>query len=259
MSRLSDRYYDAVFWIARRVPGRAVAAIALLSYFGVGLALPIVFNWDAAWLINANLYGTLFAGSLLLAWFLVQLQARDRRLLLDWTSDLRLLDGQEFEWLVGELFRREGWKVLERGRQDEADGNIDLELKNGTERRLVQCKRWTVQWVGVDEIRKFVGTLTREGLPPSSGIFVTLSTFNRHAVAEAEASGLELVDGGDLGRRLEKVRNSEPCEFCQKPMILDHSVHGWWLRCLTPGCKGKRHLDREPGRAVALLLDQDGS
>lgn len=73
--------------------------------------------------------GTVRAGSLLFGWLFVQIEARDRRHLLEWTSDLRLLDATEFEWLVGELLRREGWSVAEHGRQAGPDGNIDLEIR----------------------------------------------------------------------------------------------------------------------------------
>jgi restriction system protein len=54
-------------------------------------------------------------------------------------DDLRRLDAHEFEWLVGELFRREGWKVEERGRHDHPDGGIDLVVARGGERAVVQC------------------------------------------------------------------------------------------------------------------------
>jgi hypothetical protein len=47
---------------------------------------------------------------------------------MEWTSDLRSLSAEEFEWLVGEFFRREEWDVRETGRQDGPDGNVDLEL-----------------------------------------------------------------------------------------------------------------------------------
>jgi hypothetical protein len=248
-----DRYDRLILWIVKRVPGPAVAVLAAFSYLGFGLALPLLLDWSKLWLVSANLWGTLFAASLLFGWLFVQLQARDRRHLLEWTSDLRQLDGQEFEWLVGELFRREGWGVLERGRQDRADGNIDLELARGSERRLVQCKRWTGKWVGVDEIRSFIGTLASEKLPTRSGIFVTLAGYTQQARDLAEKSGLELVDSRDLFDRVEKVRNAEICKNCHHPMLLDRSVHGWWFRCTTPDCGEKRHLDKDPGRAVALL------
>jgi hypothetical protein len=251
-----DRYDRLILWVVKRVPGRAIAVLALASYAGVGLAVPLILDWSKLWLIAANLWGTLIAASLVLGWLFVQLQARDRRHLLEWTGDLRLLDGEEFEWLVGELFRREGWRVIERGRQDAADGNIDLELLQGSARRIVQCKRWTARWVGVGEIREFLGTLTAEKLPTAAGIFVTLAGYTAPARELATRAGLPLMDSRDLFERVEKVRRAEPCERCGTAMLLDHSVHGWWFRCVTPQCGGKRHLDRDPGRAVALLTEQ---
>lgn len=250
-----DRFDRLMLWLVTHLPGRAIAAIALGLYPGVALALPFALGWNQLGFVSANLVATILAAILVIWWLLLQLSARDRRHLLEWTSDLRLLDGQEFEWFVGQIYRRQGWKVVERGRQDQADGNIDLELTRGAERRLVQCKRWTVKWVGVNEVRGFVGTLAREKLPTSAGVFVTMSRFNRHAVAEAEAAGLELVDNVDLHRRAEQVRRPELCIKCQQPMVLDHSLHGWWFRCVTAGCAGKRQLDRDPGRAVAILTE----
>jgi len=88
--------------------------------------------------------------------------------LLEWTTDLRLLDAKEFEWLVGEVFRRDGWTVDETGSQDGPDGNVDLRLTRDGVHRIVQCKRWTSWNVGVDTVRAFAGTIMREGLPGSA-------------------------------------------------------------------------------------------
>jgi restriction system protein len=248
-----DRYDRLILWIVKNVPGRGVLAIAGISYLGFGLALPLLFNWPGAWIVAANIWGTVFAASLLFGWLVVQLEARDRRHLVEWTTDLRQLDAQEFEWLVGELYRREGWAVTERGRQGGPDGNVDLELRQGTERRIVQAKRWQSWQVGVEYIRAFGGTLLREGVPGNAGVFVTLSDFTEQARAEAKTIGVELVDGRDLYARVEKVRRPVICETCHEPMRFDRSIHGWWYRCMTAGCSGKLDLTGEPGRAVALL------
>ena len=118
----------------------------------------------------------------------------------------------------------------------------------------MQCKRWTSTLVGVSEVRELAGTVTAEGLQAGSGALFTLSAFSTDAKAEADRTGLELVDGRALVARVEKVRRTEPCPLCEQPMILDRSTHGWWLRCIH--CSGKRDLDRDPGRAVALILDE---
>ena len=48
---------------------------------------------------------------------------------------------QEFELLVGEAFRLQGFTVAERGGGG-ADGGVDLVLRRGGEKFLVQCKHW---------------------------------------------------------------------------------------------------------------------
>jgi len=155
---------------------------------------------------------------------------------------------------LGEVFRREGWTVQETGRPDGPDGNIDLELESKGTRIVVQCKRWESWQVGVDEVRRFLGTLMREGLPAESGIFVTLSSFTADARREAHQAGLVLIDNVELYSRIEKVRRPERCPQCGESMILDRSRRGWWLRCVSNGCPGKRDLGGDPARAVDLLV-----
>jgi restriction system protein len=222
-----DWYDRLILYIVNRVSGRTVLIIAGVSYLGAGLALPLVLNWSAAWVFTANGVGTLFAASLVFGWFVVRLAARDRRKLVEWTSDLRLLDAQEFEWLVGELYRREGWTVTERGRQGAPDGNIDLEIVRDKEERIVQAKRWQSNQVGVNVVRAFGGTLLREGLQGNGGVFVTLSNYSAQAREEAAKSGIELIDGQDLFQRVEKGKRPAACPICSQPMRLDRSVHGW--------------------------------
>ncbi len=236
-----------------RMPGRAVAVVALLFYPGLGLVLPLVFSWPDNWFLAVNVWGVLLAAFISIGYLAVLVKAKDRRHLLEWTSDLRLLTAAEFEWLVGELFRREGWEVTETGRQDGPDGNIDLVLKRHGERRIVQCKRWDSRQIGVKQLREFGGTLKREGATATGGIFVTLSDFSAQAQAEAKEMGIALVDRADLFDRIENVRREEPCPVCQRPMLFDRSPHGWWFRCISNGCAGKRDLGADAGRAIALL------
>lgn len=246
---IADRAFTA---LVSGISGRSAVVLALALY-GAGLALPLTLHWRTAFLVETNAVGTLFAAMVVIGWLLVRLQKAQRRNLLEWTSDLRLLTAQEFEWLVGEVFRRDGWRVKETGRQDAADGNIDLELMRDGQRKIVQCKRWQSWPVGVSDIREFAGTLLREHLPGNAGMFVTLSDFTADARADAKMTGIELLDKQDLYTRIEQVRRTEPCPICTKPMIVDMSSRGWWLRCVGERCSGKRDLASEPGRAIALL------
>jgi hypothetical protein len=238
-----------------RASGRAVAVVAVLLYGGFGLALPLLAGWSTLWLVLANLLGTLWAGILILVWLGALVQASRRRNLVEWTTDLRLLDSAEFEWLVGEVFRRDGWTVAETGRRDGPDGNVDLRVTKGGRALVVQCKRWASWLVGVDDVRAFAGTLMREGLPGPSGAFVTLSDFTPQARDEGRRIGMTLIDGHDLHARVERVRRSEPCPICRSSMQLDRSSRGWWFRCVANGCTGKRDLGGDPPRAVELLTE----
>ena len=239
-----------------RVSGRTVVAIALILYPGVGLLLPLTLDWPRLWLVDANLVGVGSAAILTVGWLVARVEAAKRRQLVEWTTDLRRLTAEEFEWFVGELYRRDGWDVRETGAQDRADGNVDLLLVMGRERRFVQCKRWTSKWVGVDDIRAFAGTLLREKAAGNSGIFVTLSDFTEPARNEARRTGLTLVGRRELLAHIERVRRPEPCPNCHAPMLLGRSQLGWWFRCTTSGCTGKRNLDHEPALAVDLLTQR---
>ena len=73
------------------------------------------------------------------------------------------------------------------------------------------------------------------------------------ARAEASRIGITLVDNADLLARAEKVRRSEPCPTCAKPMRLGRSTHGWWFRCVATGCQGKRDLGGDVSAAVEWL------
>jgi hypothetical protein len=254
MPRLDEFIERALTAFVTRLSGWGVLVVSLGLYSGVGLALPLLLHSRTFVLVMMNISATTVAGLIVLIWLAGIVTAQHRRHLVEWTTDLRLLSAEEFEWLVGELFRRDGWQVRETGRQDGPDGNIDLEIVRDSRRGIVQCKRWASRNVNVDEVRKFGGTLMREGLAGTAGYFVTLSDFHEQAREEARRIGLTLIDKRDLYARVENVRRAEPCPSCEAPMILDRSIRGWWLRCIAPGCQGKRDLGSEPGRAVDLLL-----
>jgi len=250
--------YDAMdrglTWFVTRVPGWIVLAIALTFYPILGLIVPLALHASLLGLVEMNLLGVVLAGLIGFGWLVAIVEAARRRHLVEWTTDLRLLNAEEFEWLVGETFTREGWTVRETGRQGAPDGNIDLRLHRDGSHVIVQRKRWTATQVGVDEIREFGGTLLREGMRGVDGIFVTLSDFNQNAISEANNLGIQLVNGRQLYERMEKVRKPELCTICGEPMLLDRSRRGWWFRCVTPNCLGKKDLANEPGRVVELLI-----
>ncbi len=251
----NGRFERSVLNLLRRLPLWVALILAAILY-GVMASLPLSLNWPKYLFVWYCLAGSVLAFAILVGWFGVQLEVAHRRQLVEWTSNLRLLTSEEFEQFVGEIFRREGYKVTESGSQEGPDGNIDLRLQIDNRHFIVQCKRWESWLVKVDEIRKFGGTLLSEGLTGASGIFVTLSDFNSQAKSEAKRSGIQLINGRELEKRRQKVRRGEPCPICHESMFFDRSIRGYWFRCVTPGCNGKLDLGVDEGRVLELLTLQ---
>lgn len=132
-----------------------------------------------------------------------------RRRLLNQQRDLeslRHLRWQDFERLVGEYYRRHGWRVQETGGGG-ADGGIDLVLKRNNETWLVQCKRFAQTAINVKVVRELLGVVASERA--TGGIFITTSTFTRDANAFAKGQRLDLVDGETLLKRIQEVQKGK--------------------------------------------------
>lgn len=83
------------------------------------------------------------------------------------------LDGmswREFEMLVGEAFRLQGYSVAETGGGG-ADGGVDLVATKGGEKFLIQCKQWRALKVGVEVVRELYGVMAARGA--TGGFVVT--------------------------------------------------------------------------------------
>lgn len=140
-------------------------------------------------------------------------RAKRKKLLIDVkaaTQPARTIDGlswQQFEQLIGEAFRKQGFSITETGGKG-ADGGVDLILRKGGEKYLVQCKHWRSLKVGVPVIREFFGAMAVEGA--AGGFVVTSGQFTSEAQAFAEGRNIKLVDGAALKRWLGLVRGHNP-------------------------------------------------
>lgn len=108
------------------------------------------------------------------------------------------LDGmswQDFELLVGEAFRLQGYVVTELG-GERPDGGVDQVLRKGRENFLVQCKQWRAFKVGVAVVRELYGVMAAKGA--AGGFVVTSGSFTEEAIAFASGRNVTLVDGPKL-------------------------------------------------------------
>ncbi len=105
------------------------------------------------------------------------------------------LGWQDFERLLSEHFRRQGFQVTREGGNG-PDGGIDLVLRQGGEVHLVQCKHWKAYKVGVQLVREFYGVMAARGA--AGGYFITSGEYTDDAKAFASGLNLTLVDGRKL-------------------------------------------------------------
>lgn len=173
------------------------------------------------------------------------------------------LSWQQFERLVGEGFREQGYQVVETGGGG-ADGGIDLVLKKGHETFLVQCKHWRAFKVGVDVVRALYGVMAARGA--AGGFVVTSGRFTNDATAFAAGRNVSLIDGPGLqtllkraeaGRAQSPAQTDDPsapkepalaCPLCGQPMVKRGVKKGaavgtfFWGCTAFPDCRGTRSV-----------------
>jgi restriction system protein len=270
------------------LPGWAGLLLAMISYFLLHAiaAQPVVVApqpGQVGAVITQTLWRTLagfgqylvplicLAGAAMSAWR----RNKRKRLVVDVThstaSDaLHGMSWREFETLVGEGFRLQGYEVVETGGGG-ADGGVDLVLtrprKNGGEKFLVQCKQWRAFRVGVDVVRELYGVMAARGA--TGGFVVTSGTFTEDAISFASGRNVTLVDGPKLRGLLKQaqdgtVRSSarpavnssaQPsmapvqaanCPLCAKTMVRRTAKRGantggeFWGCTGYPACRGTR-------------------
>jgi restriction system protein len=210
------------------------------------------------------------AGAALSAW-----RRRQRRTLVAIVTQspaASVLDGlswREFEQLVGEGFRVQGYQVIETGGSG-PDGGVDLVLRKDGDKFLVQCKQWKAYKVGVEVVRELYGVMAAKGA--AGGFVVTSGQFTEPARGFAQGRNLKLVDGPVLLQLLQKAQTKlhvkaptmeapatpagaerhsaiPACPACATPMVRRTAKRGgqagsaFWGCTGYPTCKGTRPIN----------------
>jgi restriction system protein len=170
------------------------------------------------------------------------------------------LTWREFEMLVGEAFRVQGYSVAETG--GGADGGVDVVLRKDREKYFVQCKQWRASTVGVPVVRELYGAMAAHGA--AGGFVVTSGRFTKPAVDFAEHRNLTLIDGPQLHAMIQRVPLYAPasmpvggadpqaetpsCPACGQPMARRTAHRGlqagndFWGCSTYPICRGTRAI-----------------
>ena len=243
----------------------------------LGVVVFIAMRWIVPAHMQANQAEQIFAGAIvrlspipLVLFALIALGsfmfAKKRHRLVDEQTSLEKLretGWKDFEYLVAEAFRRQGYAVdysLGRG----ADGGVDITLQKDGRKSLVQCKQWKVFSVGAPVIREMFGLMTAERADES--IIVTTGKFTRDAQSFAKGKPIKLVDGPMLLALVQSVQlrpeakpsveiktaatKAPACPTCGLEMMLRTSRRGtnagnqFWGCPSYPSCKGTRKFQQ---------------
>lgn len=277
--RRDDSILDDLFAILLLAPWWLGPILAGMAYAGC--------TWVVPWFLTASapdnpvhslpskvfsgaapLVAQWIAGVMLFVWIVAEFKKLSQRKLLDRQNgidSIRSLSWQDFERLLAEAFRREGYVVVHVG-QAGPDGGIDLHLRKNGSVTLVQCKHWRTQQVGVRIVRELLGVVASE--KADSGILVTSGVFTGEALAFAEKNSIRLIDGEELSsliqglqptpkpefavttpQNLADSQQTRPtCPLCQSPMVQRTASRGrnrgsqFWGCSQYPRCKGTRNI-----------------
>lgn len=185
-------------------------------------------------------------------------KSRHRRKLVETRVSLesiKEMDWRDFEMLVGEVYRRQGYLIKESGGGG-ADGGIDLVLTKAGERIIVQCKKWKSSTVNVSLVRELYGVMTAESA--TGCIFVSAGSYTRDANEFARGKPIRLVDGIELYEMVKSINRNDfriresqsvstKCPICGSDMVLrtakKSNAGQKFMGCSRyPKCRGTRDV-----------------
>jgi restriction system protein len=214
---------------------------------------------------NAGLVSCLFLIPAPVAYFSA---TRRRKLLESQTGieSIRAMSWHDFELLVGEAFRRQGYAVDEYG-GSAPDGGVDLVLHKGAKMTVVQCKRWREVQVSVQPVRELLGVMHAAGA--DAAVFVSSGSYTSDAVEFARGQPIRLINGDELASMVAAIQEerqiesrlakalapsqntpqaAQACPVCGSGMVRRVAKKGrnaglpFWGCSQYPGCKGTRPM-----------------
>jgi restriction system protein len=277
-----DGFLQLIYDLLMISPWWSGPIFAALCYFLLKLVLPSAAGADtpAGEMLRhvSRILTPVFVFVVLLIWVITLGHKAYRRFLFNSAGELdsiRSLSWRDFELLVGEALRQEGYSVEENGGSG-SDGGIDLVAHRKNETFLVQCKHWKARTVGVPIAREMFGLMISE--KAAGVLIVTTGSFSREAQSFASGKPMRLIDGQALAKMIARVkagktprvshpmvevRSEQPsespvppaepvCPQCGAPMVLRTARRGrnggsQFLGCSTfPKCRGTMDLPPSP-------------
>ena len=273
-----DSALDSLYWILLKAPWWLGPILAVIVYGSFLYLLPAIVETSpgtasnagrpaSAVLVSISRGIALFAGLLVVVvWGFAEMKKLADRRRLDRQTGLDSvahLAWAEFEELVAEAFRREGY-IVDRTGTCGGDGGCDVRLERDGRLTLVQCKQWRTRKVGVKVVRELRGVIA--GQNADAGIVVACGEFTAEAVAFARDNRITLIGGQQLVGMIRSVQERRPaqtdrtsppshvevspqppaCPICSSPMVRRTARRGphvgsrFWGCPRYPTCRGVR-------------------
>ena len=257
MFDIAAEFQHYPFWLAIGAAGSVLVVLEVITPAVVGQARPTGpsgINYAALFLPFVQIIGWIFA-VLIVLFGLIGVLSRSARRLGDATrfdrqtslESIRQLSWQEFERLLAEAYRRQGYEVHVRG-GPMPDGGVDLEIHKAGETLLVQAKHWKARVVRLPQLRELWGAVAAEHA--DGAIFVTSGSFTAGAQKWVADKNFSLVAGEHISRLIPAVaptvaRVSAPptCRRCGRQMVQRtasrgmHAGESFWGCSGYPDCK----------------------
>lgn len=200
---------EGVLDLLTELPWWVSVCVAAVVYVVLTFVIPSV-TFNGIFVKNlaqlAPRFAWMAAAILLLPAAVSAIQSFRKRRILDRQSgieSIRSLSWKQFEELLAEAFRRQGYSVQENTYAG-PDGGIDLTIKRDGNVYLVQCKQWRVAKVDVKVVREMLGLVTAHRA--EGAIIVTSGMFTQEAKSFASGKSIDLVEGHQLVDMIQAVQ-----------------------------------------------------
>jgi len=262
MSRRNDTILDILY----RLPWWVSVLVATVAYISLKYIIPSI-ETESILVKSIGTIGPKFAPFVAIFFLLPApfslYEEKRKKKLVDKQKDIetiRALSWRDFEHLVGEAYRRQGYTVLENN-DTGPDGGVDLRLKKDGNSFLIQCKQWRNMKVGVKVVRELFGIVAAEHA--TCGVVITSGIFTQEARNFAAGKPIDLVEGNQLLTLIGIVQNDGPiqlavietskadrlCPQCGGTMVLREAKRGsnvgkkFWGCSNFPKCRATESFE----------------
>lgn len=213
MSRKNRSPLEDILEVLTLCPWYVSVIISVLFYVILRYYLPTIQSdavFAKAMIMVIPQFAWIFALFLLVPAPISAIKAYQKKALLNNQKNLstiRDLNWKDFEFMVAQAYRQQGYRVVENENKGPDDG-IDVLIEKEGNRYVVQCKQWRKNKVGVSIVREMFGVM--HAVNAHGVIIVTVGMFTQEARNFAHDKPIDLVEGKALAALVKIAQTPKP-------------------------------------------------